>query len=93
MIEGKNVVVKKRDPAAVAVGERIRAARKAKGMTMEKLAEAAETSTQFLSKVEKGEQSMTVGKFSKVVRALGVSSDFLLFGHDESLTQAQVAAE
>ena len=36
---------------------------------------------------------MTVGKFSKVVRALGVSSDFLLFGHDESLTQAQVAAE
>ena len=93
MMEGKAAVAKKRDPAAVAIGERIRTARKAKGMTMEKLAEAAETSTQFLSKVEKGEQSMTVGKFSKVVRALGVSSDYLLFGHDESLTQAHVAAE
>ena len=92
-MEGKTAQVKKRDPAAVAVGERIRTARKAKGMTMEKLAEAAETSTQFLSKVEKGEQSMTVGKFSKVVRALGVTSDFLLFGHEEMLAQSRVAAE
>lgn len=93
MMDAKVVGEKKRDPAAVEIGERIRTTRKAKGMTMEKLAESAQTSIQFLSRVEKGEQSMTVVKFCKVVRALGVSSDYLLFGHDESLSRACLAAE
>ena len=60
---------------------------------MEKLAEAADTSTQFLSKVEKGEQSMTTWKFSKLVKAMDVSSDYILYGHDKAVGPAGVAAE
>lgn len=71
---------KERDPKLVAVGQRIRAVRKSKGLTMEQVAEAAETSIQFLSQVEKGEQSMTMKKFASLTLALGVSSDYLLFG-------------
>lgn len=69
-----------RDPKAVAIGARVRQARKARGMTIEALAEAAETSYQFLSQVEKGEQTMTAIKFGRLAKALGVSSDYLLFG-------------
>lgn len=81
------------DPAAAAVGARIRMARKGRGFTAEQLAEAADISTQFLAKVEKGQQSMTIGKFSRLVQALGVTADYLLFGHDELVGRAALAAE
>ena len=76
-----------------AVGERIRQARRAQHLTMEKLAEAADTSTQFLSRVEQGVQSMTMIKFGKLARALGVSADYLLFGHSGAAERAGLAAE
>ena len=76
-----------------AVGERIRQARRAQHLTMEKLAEAADTSTQFLSRVEQGVQSMTMVKFGRLARALGVSADYLLFGHGEAVDRAALAAE
>ena len=75
------------------VGERIRQARRAQHLTMEKLAEAADTSTQFLSRVEQGVQSMTMIKFGKLARALRVSTDYLLFGHDEVVDRAALSAE
>lgn len=81
------------DPEAVAVGERIRMIRRERGMTTEELAEAADTSPQFIFKVERGEQQMTSGKFAKLTKALGVSSDYLLFGKDERLSRAALAAE
>lgn len=81
------------DPEAVAVGERIRAIRRERGMTTEQLAEAADTSPQFIFKIERGEQQMTSGKFAKLVRALGVSSDYLLFGRDGRLGRSALAAE
>lgn len=81
------------DPEAVAVGERIRKIRRERGMTTEALAEAADTSPQFIFKVERGEQQMTSGKFAKLTKALGVSSDYLLFGSDERLGRAALAAE
>lgn len=73
---------KEKDPAAVAVGRRIRLARQSRGMTLEQLAEAAETSSQFLSQIEKGEQNMTTLKFGRLALALRVSSDYLLYGRD-----------
>lgn len=81
------------DPEAVAVGERIRMIRRERGMTTEALAEAADTSPQFIFKVERGEQQMTSGKFAKLTKALGVSSDYLLFGSDERLGRTALAAE
>lgn len=84
---------KERDPELEAIGQRIRAARLSKGMTKEALAEAAETSPQFLSQIEKGEQSMTMIKFKRLVLALGVSSDYLLFGRDDHSDRVTLAAE
>lgn len=84
---------KERDPELQAIGQRVRAARLSKGMTKEALAEAAETSTQFLSQIEKGEQSMTMVKFKRLTMALGVSSDYLLFGRKGLSDRAALAAE
>lgn len=84
---------KERDPEVAAVGQRVRQARLARRLTLEKLAEAADTSIQFLSQVEKGEQSMTMVKFGRLARALGVSSDYLLYGSERRLGAAQMAAE
>lgn len=84
---------KERDPELEAIGQRIRAARLSKGMTKEALAEAAETSTQFLSQVEKGEQSMTMIKFKRLATALGVSSDYLLYGRKDLSERVALAAE
>lgn len=84
---------RERDPEAVAIGQRVRQARLARRLTLEKLAEAADTSIQFLSQVEKGEQHMTMVKFGRLARALGVSSDYLLYGSEHRLGMAQLGAE
>lgn len=73
---------KERDPEVEAVGRRARLVRLERHMTLEQVAEAAETSVQFLSQVEKGEQSMTMIKFGKLATALRVSSDYLLYGRE-----------
>lgn len=75
------------------VGQRIRQARRAKGLTLEKVAEAAETSIQFLTQLEKGEQCMTAIKFGRLAQALGVSTDYLLFGCAPAKDIAALAAD
>ena len=87
------MVKKERGAEMAAIGGRIRQVRQAKGLTLERLAEAAETSVQFLSQVEKGEQSMTMVKFAHLASALGVSSDYLLYGREEVCGNAALAAE
>lgn len=84
---------KERDPEAEKVGRRVRLARQGRRMTLEQLAEAAETSVQFLSQVEKGEQSMTMLKFGRLAKALEVSSDYLLYGKKGLEDEAALAAE
>lgn len=84
---------KTRDPETVKVGRRVRLARQGRQMTLEQLAEAAETSVQFLSQVEKGEQNMTSVKFGKLAKALRVSSDYLLFGKEGLEDMTALAAE
>lgn len=84
---------KEKGPEAVAVGRRVKLARMGRKMTQEKLAEAADTSIQFLSQLENGEQQMTMVKFGKVAAALGVSSDYLLYGRQNLSDAAALAAE
>ena len=84
---------KERDPEVEAIGRRVRLARQGRQMTLEKLAEEAETSVQFLSQVEKGEQSMTMAKFGKLAKALRVSSDYLLFGREGLEDMTALAVE
>ena len=75
------------------IGKRIRLARQAKSLTLEKTAEMAETSIQFLSQLEKGEQSMTMVKLGRLATALGVSTDYLIFGHAPAEGMAALAAD
>ena len=84
---------KEKDPEAVAVGRRLKLARTMRKMTQEKLAEAADTSVQFLSQLENGEQTMTMIKFGRLATARRVSSDYLLFGRQGINDRAALAAE
>lgn len=53
------------------LGEAIRAARKEAGLSQEGLAEKADLSTVFISRVERGKESPSVDNLVKVARALG----------------------
>ena len=54
------------------LGETVRAKRKEAGFSQEKLAEKADLSTVFISRIERGKESPTVDNLVKVARALGV---------------------
>ena len=62
------------------MGEAIRAARKEAGFSQEKLAEKADLSTVFISRIERGKESPTVDNLVKVARALGVRVRKLVAG-------------
>jgi len=54
------------------LGKEIRDKRKAAEFSQEKLAEKANLSTVFISRVERGKESPTVDSLLKIARALGV---------------------
>lgn len=54
------------------VGERIRALRKARGLTLVQLGEAAALSNSFLSQVERGHAVTSMTSLERIGRALGV---------------------
>ena len=60
------------------IGDRIREVRKSKGLTQEQLAEKADISPVYLGEVERGQKVMGVDKFINIVKALGVSADYVL---------------
>jgi transcriptional regulator with XRE-family HTH domain len=62
------------------LGEAIRAARKEAGFSQEKLAEKADLSTVFISRVERGKESPSVDNLVKIARALGVRVRKLVAG-------------
>jgi y4mF family transcriptional regulator len=53
------------------LGETVRVRRKKAGLTQEKLAEKADLSTIFISRVERGKESPSVDSLVKIARALG----------------------
>ena len=70
-------------PLSTQIGSRIRERREILKLTREELAEKAELSFQFLAEIESGKKSMTTNTLAKLVPALGVSADYLLFGSTE----------
>ena len=54
------------------LGEAIRAKRKKGRLSQERLAEKADLSTVFISRVERGKESPSVDSLVKIARALGV---------------------
>ena len=53
------------------LGEAIRAKRKQRHLSQERLAEKADLSTVFISRVERGKESPSVDSLVKIARALG----------------------
>lgn len=54
------------------LGEAVRARRKEAGVSQEKLAEKADLSTVFISRIERGVESPSVDNLVKISKALGV---------------------
>jgi len=62
------------------VGERIREIREKRGMTQDKLAEAAGLSKSFLSEVENDKSNISSRILLRIANELGASMDYLLDG-------------
>ena len=68
----------KRSPAAVELGERIRARRLALGFSQERLAQRSELSWSYVSSVERGERNVTLHNILRLGHALGVDPPDLI---------------
>ena len=62
------------------LGEAVRAARKAAGFSQEKLAEKANLSTVFISRIERGVESPSLDNLVKIAKASGVQVRTLVEG-------------
>lgn len=62
----------------IMVGKRIRAARESLNMSREQFAEKVPMSVSFLQDVEGGTKCLSLDKFYRVAKVLGVSADYIL---------------
>jgi transcriptional regulator with XRE-family HTH domain len=62
------------------LGESVRDARKEAGFSQEKLAEKADLSTVFISRIERGVESPSLDNLVKIAKALGVPVQDLVDG-------------
>jgi transcriptional regulator with XRE-family HTH domain len=67
-----------RDPELVALGRRIKAARKEVGLSQEALADAAGLHWTAVSRVERGERNITYRTLRALARGLGVPLSSLM---------------
>jgi len=59
------------------VGERIRAIRKAKGLTQQQLAELSGLDDAYIGSVERGERNFSIDTLEKIVLALKIPATYL----------------
>lgn len=62
----------------VALGSKLREARKAKGYTQEALAEKADIGVMYLGEIERGIKMPSMNIFIKLIEALDISADYVL---------------
>ena len=62
------------------IGERLKKARKEKGMTQEELAEKLDISIAFLSRVERGNSKINLKRLTQVCEILGIPEGEILTG-------------
>ena len=60
------------------MGDRIKEARKKKGLTQERLAEALDISVEFVSQIERGLRLPSMQVFIRLIEVLNVSADYIL---------------
>ena len=66
------------NPALVSLGATIRAARQAKGLSQEALAEIAGIDRSYMGGIERGEHNLAIMNLLKIADALGVKASLLL---------------
>ncbi len=76
--------MQKRKEINIQIGERIKKSREASGYTQEKFSEAIDVSVQYISDLERGKVGTSIATLSKICKILYVSSDYLLFGKQET---------
>lgn len=76
----------------VLIGKRIRSRREELSLTREQLAEHSEISVQFLAEIETGRKNLTTITLCKLVRALNISADEILFGEQGRGNQTELEA-
>ena len=64
----------------IAIGARIRAARIRRNFTQKQLAEKADISVGYLGNIEHGRNMPRLRAFVRIINALGVNPDSVLFG-------------
>lgn len=72
------------------IASRIRSLRRARGLPIHKLAEAAVMSAGYLSEVERGHSAISGEKLARLAEVMGVSADYLLTGRDEQIAGSAV---
>ena len=65
-------------PNAAEVGQRLKAVRRERGMTLKQVAESSGMSPTHISEIERGKTSPTVGALRKIARALGKETAFFV---------------
>lgn len=77
----------------IEIGARCKQARINAGYTQEQLAEAIDTSTQFLSDAERGVTGMSLSTIIKLCTTLSVSSDYILLGQKATDTHEPLSLD
>lgn len=72
------------------IGQRIRKARKAHGLSQEELAECVDISVTHMSHIETGNTKLSLPVLVQIAQVLEVRTDDLLFGSSQSTRYASV---
>ncbi len=75
------------------VGEQIRLARLRRKLSVDLVAERAGVSRTTVWKVEKGNASVAIGIYAKILNAIGLQDDLLLIAKDDALGRLLQDAE
>ncbi len=75
------------------LGEQIRLARRRRRLSVELIAERAGVSRTTVWKVEKGNPSVAIGIYAKILAAIGLQEDLLLVAKDDALGRLMQDAE
>ena len=62
----------------LSMGDRIREARKKKGLTQERLAEQLDISVEFVGQIERGIKLPSMQVFMRMIEVMNVSADYIL---------------
>ena len=76
-----------------AFGKRLKEARRARDLRGEETAELAGITPQFLSEVERGRKGMSSFNAAAMAKALGVTTDYLVYGRKDMDERTALAAE